>query len=258
MSNGTATPDEDAEKPKNVALRPTDAAMPTASPGPLLVQKSAELLIGPRGLAPENVEALWRIAEVASRSGVFPVVAQDPNKAFVLMAVGSELGFSPFRALSAVVLVGGKPTLPGEAALALIRSKLVLEPGTDVTKTYDGEGDSYGCRVGLHRKGQKVPFIDRFSVAEAKQAHLWGKKTSNGGDTPWTLYPDAMLFWRALGRIVREHFSDVTMGLYLSEEMRDVEPAPAADGGSVRVPATIQPDPLLAAVLTVQAEETTT
>lgn len=250
MSNGPNTPDAEVEK----------AVVPATPAQSAPVLPKADVAMGPRGLMPENLPELWRLAEGAARSGVFPQVAGNPNKAFSLMAYGMELGFTPFRSLSAVTIIEGKPSLPGEAALALVRSKRVLKPGTDFEVDYEGEGDAYGCRVTVWRNGWHEPREERFNVHDAKIAGLWGKKTKDGHDTSWIRYPKDMLFWRALARLLRRYFSDVTMGLYTSEELRDVallergveEQLPEA---ATAMPDPVAPDPLLARLAAGPAEE---
>jgi len=242
MSNGPQTPDIELETPKAVVPATPQPAVPALP--------KADVAMGPRGLMPENLPELWRLAEASSKSGVFPQVAGNPNKAFSLMAYGMELGFSPFRSLSAVIMIEGKPSLPGEAALALVRAKRVLEPGTDFESVLNGEGDEYGCTVTVQRAGWASPRSERFTVADAKIAGLWGKKTSSGADTVWIRYPKDMLFWRALGRLLRRYFSDVTMGLYTTEELRDVALVEGRESEPTEavMPEPMQPDPLLAGI----------
>ncbi len=68
--------------------------------------------------------------------------------------------------------------------------------------------------------GKKVS--SSFSVEDAKRARLWGKSG------PWTDYPDRMLWWRAVGFLVMDHFSEYTMGLRMEYEVRDMPPAVVA------------------------------
>ena len=51
-----------------------------------------------------------------------------------------------------------------------------------------------------------------FSVQDAKRAGLWGKMSASGKPTPWVLYPDRMLLFRARGFNLRDNFGDVLKG----------------------------------------------
>jgi hypothetical protein len=79
------------------------------------------------------------------------------------------------------------------------------------------------CRA--KRRGQDAVVESRFSVDDAKRAHLWGKAG------PWTQYPSRMLQLRARGFCLRDAFPDVLKGLITVEEAKDypttevVEPA---------------------------------
>jgi hypothetical protein len=78
------------------------------------------------------------------------------------------------------------------------------------------DGDDFGFSVASLRDGDDMPKFTRFTIADAKQARLWGK------DGPWQTYPKRMLMWRARGFNLRDNFGDVLKGLHTTEEARDM------------------------------------
>jgi len=194
------------------------------------------------------------MAEIVIKGGYAPKGVSKPEQVIIAMQVGNELGLPPMRALSAVAVINGKPGVMNEAALGILRSKGVLEPGTDLATDWDGEGDDLACIASLHRRGQPEPFASRFSIKMAKKAGLWGKPG------PWSNYPQRMLMWRAVGFLTRDYFSDVLLGLPLEEELKDMPgsapPSPdnkwAAIGSAER-----GPDPLLEAVVNGEVDPAT-
>lgn len=179
----------------------------------------------------ERLAAYKELAESVVEAGMAP---KGMNAAGVMVAMqsGSELGFTPMRALSCVTVVNGRAGLMGEAALGLLRARGALKEGTDLEVEYGGDGDSFGATCRLHPKHLDKPVERTFTVAMAKKARLWGK----GG--PWTEYPARMLMWRALGFLLRDYFSHVTNGMPLEYEVRDI---PSAEASWADAPADLTP-----------------
>lgn len=181
-------------------------------------------LVGQRGVQLHSMGEAMDLAKVIVSSGIAPAGIQTAEQAFVAMQTGMELGFTPIRSLSAVVVVKGKPTLMGEAALGLIRASGQLEPGTDIEvgcrKVGDGDDGIEGyCRS--HRRGGKLQETV-FTLADAKRAKLYPPQKD---ESPWQKYTKRMLMWRAASFHCRDYWSDVTMGLRFADEARDMAEA---------------------------------
>ena len=190
------------------------------------------IAFGRSGIEIHTVEDALRFCKAVAESGLAPKGLETTQKCFVALQAGLELGFSPIRALSVVVVVNGRASLMGEAALAKIRQAQICTLGPEVGTR--GEGEK---REGFMRfsRDSTTPIEVMFTVADAKRAGLWGKSG------PWTQYPDDMLMWRSVARACKRYFSDVLLGLPLAEEVRDY-PAVETTPLPSRVP---QPDPLL-------------
>ena len=171
------------------------------------------IAFGAGGIELRTFEDAYRFASAVAKSGLAPKGLETPEKILIALQAGLELGFSPMRALSAVAVVNGRPSLMGEAALAKIRQSGVCKLGPTITTR--GEGDKLAGVVRFQRDGMSEPLEVTFSVADAKRAGLWGKSG------PWTQYPTTMLEWRAVARAAKLYFSDVLLGLALAEEVQD-------------------------------------
>lgn len=204
----------------------------------LTTPKPSPIAFGTSGIELRTFEDAYRFASAVAKSGLAPKGMETAEKILIALQAGLELGFSPMRALSAVAVVNGRPSLMGEAALAKIRQSGVCKLGPIVETR--GKGDDLAGFVRFQRDGMAEPVEVTFSVADAKRAGLWGKSG------PWTQYPTTMLEWRAVARASKLYFSDVLLGLVIAEEAQDYPVTREVRAESVaRAPVA---DPLLADV----------
>lgn len=202
--------------------------------------------LGARGVELKSFEELFRMATAAVRAGFAPEGVKTPEQALVAMEYGMELGFTPMRALTVCPVINGRPSIMGDAALALLRRDGLIARDEPMV-AYEGDGDARTCTVSFPSSHPGI--AASFSVQDAKKAGLWGKRA-------WAGYPDWMLMWRATGRVCRVHFSDVLLGLPLAEEARDFPPVRGTSTALALGPGPGNPDALLEAALGPQNVET--
>ena len=148
------------------------------------------------------------MAEIMAASGLMPKGIDTAPAVFVAVQMGLEVGLSPMQAVQNIAVINGRPSMWGDAVLALVRSSGLLE---DFDETIDGETAICTAK----RKGQSKPIIRKFSMSDAKQAELSGKSG------PWKQYPKRMLQMRARSWALRDGFGDVLKGLHVAEEVMD-------------------------------------
>jgi hypothetical protein len=135
-----------------------------------------------------------------------------PQDIMVCVQWGYEIGLAPMQALQNIAVINGKPSVYGDAAMALVQASPVCE---GIEEFVEGEGTRNPVAVCIaHRKGRK-PVRATFSVEDARRAGLWGKQG------PWQAYPKRMLQMRARGFALRDAFPDVLKGLITAEEAAD-------------------------------------
>lgn len=168
------------------------------------------------GLAPKNMEQLWRLAVAVSKSGLAPKSVQSTEAIFTAMAMGLELGLQPMTALRSIAVVNGRPTMWGDAIMA----RCLQSPSCKgIDEVMEGKGDDLTAVCTVKREGFE-PHVVRFSIADAKRAKLWGKQG------PWSEYPERMLKYRARGFALRDRFADLLQGIVSHEEARDMPTDP--------------------------------
>ena len=153
------------------------------------------------------------VAEKVAKSNLIPAAYRNkPTDAAICMMYGAEVGLPPMTALQRIIVINGKPTLDAQGMAALIRGAGHSLVG-DVTPTE--------AKVAEEETKKKR------EAEDAKRANLVKKG-------PWTDYPKAMLWARAVSQLARQLFPDVLMGMsYVPEEIggepevHEPEPTPA-------------------------------
>ena len=166
-----------------------------------------------RGLALQTMNDAKQFGDLVAASEFAPKDFRGKGGSCVLaIQFGAEIGLSPMQALQSIAVVNGRPSIYGDAALAVVKASPLCEY---VTETVEGEGDRMVATCTAQRRGDPSPTVRQFSVADAKQAQLWGKAG------PWIQYARRMLQMRARGFCLRDAFPDVLRGLVTAEEAQD-------------------------------------
>lgn len=191
----------------------TDQALTTTEPQR---PKPAMTVGGNVGaLIPQDIEQAFRIASALAHSGMAPNGFQTPEKCFVAIMAGAELGLPPFQSLQSFAIINGRPTIYGAALMAVIRTN-----GFKVREWFEGEGDTLTAFCEVTRPDNGDVAEASYSVEDAKTAKLWGKAG------PWTTSPKRMLQWRARGFCFNDGAADVLKGLQIREAVEYDEPLP--------------------------------
>lgn len=200
-----------------------------------------------RGLQLKTLEEMWRFAQIALDSKWVPSDMTTVPDAFMAIQYGAELGLSPMVSLKQIAIINGRPSVWGDVMLALCHySGLFDEEAFEEWYSGTCPNDDFTAHCRVKRKGAAKPRESSFSVADAKRAKLWAKKT-------YQEYPQRMLLYRARAFTLRDAFTDVLQGLYSKEEMGVTQAMDALDlTGNVRPPMT---DETLAKQLTTAPAE---
>lgn len=238
-----------------------ETTLPKKTESALVNMSKANVEIGGRGVILDNIDSLFRFSTAVANSGICPKdFIGKPESVMVAIQMGMELGLTPMAALQNIAVINGRPSVWGDAQVAIVRATGLVEDYAEsetnndieplfrelafaaddkerlpllkkisgLQSTLKKEADDFGVSVYIKRKGYDGQF-GRFTVADAKKAQLWGKAG------PWTQYPFRMLKWRARSFLLRDTFPDALRGLLSVEEARDIEePVAAAELGQVR------------------------
>lgn len=174
--------------------------------------------VGDRGVQFTDLEGMFRFAKMVAASGMAPRNMQKPEQICVALQMGYEIGLTPMQSLQNIAVINGRPSIYGDATIALVHGSNLAEDWREYFEELDEEGNLTDKSVAVctsKRRGVKTPFEYRFSVSDAKLSKLWGKSG------PWRDYPKRMLQLRARGFLIRDAYADALHGLITAEEAMD-------------------------------------
>ena len=179
---------------------------------------------GVQAIVPQSFEEAWRVAGALAASGLAPQGLNSQEKVLAVIMAGAEIGMAPFQALQSFAVINGRVALFGDGMLGVVRRF-----GVTVEEKLDGTGEDMIAFCHVVRPDTKELISRAFSVADAKQAGLWGKQG------PWSQYPKRMLQMRARAWALRDGCADMLRGMKMAEEVQDYtevvadEPIPEMD-----------------------------
>ena len=215
-------------------------------------------LVKHQGFAPQTMTEAIEFSSMLSRSQMVPKNYQNkPEDILVAVQWGYEIGLAPMQALQAISVINGKPSVYGDAAMALVQNSPICE---DIKEYFDGEGTGNPTAVCVAKRKNRSEVVAKYSVEDAKRAGLWNKQG------PWTQYPKRMLQMRARGFALRDAFPDVLKGLITSEEAQDYpEDTPVAQAPQIKhanpldaIPAVSVSEPEVLDIPAAECSENTT
>lgn len=202
-------------------------------------------------LTPSNLTEAMEYAKLIASSAIVPKAYQGkPSDILVAVQMGAELGLKPIQALQNIAVINSRPSVYGDALLALVQVHPSFE---DIKEWFDEKTNTAFCTV--KRKNQSEHTVS-FSAEDAKKAGLWGKSG------PWSQYPKRMMQMRARGFALRDKFADALGGLITAEEAQDyavngakVDITPKAQTLSARLDKFLEEPESLESILTIPNNE---
>jgi len=162
-------------------------------------------------------------ADMLAMSDIIPVAyRRKPANIVVAALTGRTHGWDVLTAMRNGHVIEGQWGMKPEAMLGLVRA---AGHHVDIELIEDGPIPERGAVVTAHREGE-APMVVRFTIAMAadkglvqlKDGKPWAR-SSTGKRLPWELYPVDMCMWRAVGKACRAKYSDITLGIYSTEEL---------------------------------------
>jgi hypothetical protein len=161
-----------------------------------------------------NFHELEKFADRIAKSSMVPRdYIGKPENVIVAVMMGNELGLKPFQAMQNIAVINGRPSVWGDAALALVMAHPEFEDIQEDDFETIRKNKKATCII--KRKG-RTPVIRSFDFEDAKKANLIGKAG------PWSQYESRMYQMRARAFAMRDSFTDVLKGVYIAEEAQDM------------------------------------
>ena len=184
-----------------------------------------------QSLVPTTITEMELFAEKLSKSILVPKDYQGkPANCFVAIQWGLECGLAPLQALQSIAVINGKPSMYGDALLAMVRAD------SRCLGVHEEQKDGLAvCIIKRKHSDGSIEEVKRtFSMKQAQQAGLSNRPT-------WKAYPQRMLQHRARGNAIRDAFPDVIHGLISAEEAQDYdEPKDVTPRQEAVAPPTIE------------------
>lgn len=199
------------DEPKKTDLAKTEAvALPSLSAG-----GANDYLMNP-----SKFEHIWRIATCFAKSRLVPMALQGkPEDCFILTQLALRLNVEPFMLMQNTYVVHGKPGMEAKLQIGLLNASGRIHG--QITYTFDGEDDDYGCTAHV------IDAVTREKVDGPKIS--WKLVKAEGWHSPkgkepskWATMPEQMFRYRAASFLIRAHYPEVTLGLQTREELEDM------------------------------------
>ncbi len=188
------------------------------------MENTNQLAVSRGFMNPATVKEGMELAAWIAKSDLAPRDYKDkPQNVLIAMQMGLEVGLSPMQAIQSICVVNGRPTIWGDAMLALVQN----HPAFESIDENESTAEKGVCVV--KRRGME-PQRREFSVEDAKKAGLFGKQG------PWQTAPARMLKLRARAFALRDTFADALRGLQAAEEQRDVVETTTVEKPPVEMP----------------------
>jgi hypothetical protein len=149
----------------------------------------------------------------------------------IVLLQAQQLAVPPMTGLQHIVPVNGLLSIKGDLAKTMIFASGKLKKDSwKETSTGSIEEENMVVSITATREDNGITTTRTFSVDKAKRMGLWIPSTQiNGADgwkykkSAWYKTPDRMLYYRCLGNLARDLFSDVLLNMYTTEEAVDIQ-----------------------------------
>lgn len=202
----------------------TQKAAQPANELSLFMDRENAIQISPGGkMFISSTAEAFLFAHMMSEAKMLPPNVSEMQAGIAIVA-GLSLKLDPFQAVQNIAVVNNRPTLWGDALVALVSASGEIED--ENVQWFTGtDGKRIACRVTIKRKGRKSPYEGEFSLGMAAASGLLNRPV-------WKANPTRMLYIRARAFALRNGFADLIMGVGVREEEEDsayAETRPSAE-----------------------------
>jgi hypothetical protein len=165
---------------------------------------------------------MYRVANIFAASDMVPQqFRQKPADCFIAIQMAVRLGVDPFMFMQKTYVVGGKPGMEAQLAIALVNARGPFKGS--IQWKLEGEGMTRQATAYAHHKDTGELCECTVSMAIA-QAEGWLGK----GGSKWKTMPDQMLRYRSAAWLARLYAPECLMGMQTLDELEDIDaPAPS-------------------------------
>ena len=165
----------------------------------------------------DTLRVARNFAQDLSKSTMIPMQYQN-NYANCLVALeyANRTGQSPLQVMQSLDVIKGTPSWRSKALIGMINASGKYDHDLRYTYGKDDKGEINSCFAWTKQNGEVIEGIP-YTMAKAKAEGLLGKNNSY-----WEKDHVLMLTYRAVSRFVSLNCPEISLGLYTSEEVRDM------------------------------------
>jgi len=168
----------------------------------------------PYMVQPTSFAEALQLAKVIAESSFCPKDFRGKTgDVFVAVQMGAEVGLRPLQALQSIAVINGRPSIYGDAAMALVRATGEL---ADFNEYFEGQGDELTAFCLTLRRGDLRPVVRHFSSR-------WRRRRSSGGRPGRGPSTPPACSRCAPGRDPSGRLADALKGLFIREEVEDYD-----------------------------------
>lgn len=151
-----------------------------------------------------------------------PAWCSTPEKAYLVMKRGKELGFKDLASFNLLTMIQGNLTLTANGIKVLLKMNgCEWEVTEDGQYLYDEQGNFVDIRTTI-----KMAVPSKYNSQGCTYhtlSYCWSEAETAGltGKSVWKSYPKDMLFNRCITRLARMVVPELLQGLYTNEELGD-------------------------------------
>lgn len=158
------------------------------------------------------------MADMFAKSTIVPADYQgNASNCFIAIDMAARMKMSPIAVMQSLYIVYGKPAWDAKFMISCVN---FCGRFSAIQYEETGEGDDRGCVAwATEKETGEVLRSTRVTIAMAKQEGWFSKKGSK-----WQTMPGLMLRYRSATFFARTYCPELTLGLYMADEIEDITP----------------------------------
>ena len=160
----------------------------------------------------------FQVAQVLASSPIVPAnFKNNPGSCLIALSLARRMNIDPLMLMQKLYLIGNKPAIEAQLAIALINA---CGKYTPLEYVYEGSGDTRSCYAVATRKADGKVLIGTKVSMEMARLEGWSTK----GGSKWISMPEQMLGYRSGIFWGRLHDPGLLLGLPTADALEDIEP----------------------------------
>lgn len=164
-----------------------------------------------------SMDEIMRFSEIVSKSKLAPRGMDTPEQIFVAVVMGQEVGLSAMTAIQNTAVINGRPSVWGDAGLAICMASGVFDFAAFEEKLESDPESGFQATSTVRRLPNGKPCTRRFNDKMARDLGCYDKDTYKKSRA-------RMYQWRARWWALRDTFADKLKGIKGAEEIIDLDP----------------------------------